>query len=223
MWDSGRDKRLEVLGAVSTDVARLELQESNASDDVVTIIEAPDALGDDRNFFYLWLPMKEVGTLVAYDDAGNVLEESQLCFEPGAQAVSYTVGNLPDVWDPPLLPADLSMACDEISPGKIGRLSRESTPEQTMQRWIDSLDLDLTPDEFETEPIDSETLAMNLPAPKGASAVYAILSKKGDHQWSIIELLYCEGIVDPGSSKLPKGLPPPPKPPRAPPTPSGSP
>lgn len=93
MWDSEKNERLEVLGAVSTEVARLELQGSNASDGAVPIIQAPNELGDERNFFYLWLPLHEVGTLVAYDAAGDLLRQELLClkaYEPHGSAC--TVG-----------------------------------------------------------------------------------------------------------------------------------
>lgn len=222
--DASDHDRYEVLGTVSTDVLRLDFEDESGDAQSVTIIDAPDELGTDRNFFFLLVPPGTQGELEAQDANGEVLQRERLCLPKGGTAC--TVGFLPDVsgLGPPLIPASLEMACDEMTPGDVRRLTAEPTPEQALSRWIVSLDLDLTADEFELERIDPETVGMSLPARKGRSAAYALLSKDGDQQWSIVELLYCQGIVDPDSSKPAKGLPPPPPTPSlTPPPPSPSP
>lgn len=237
MWDAENTNRLEVLGALSTDVARLELQESKASDDVVTIVEAPDELGDDRNFFYLWLPMKEVGTLVAYDADGNILEESPLCFMPGAQSVSCTIGEKSttagpiEASGPTISNVEYDrLACNNPWFGVIAKVEPQATPQDTVRAWIEERNIPVDIADFESKKRNQDVWSLSLPVEEGGTSVAAVLSRDGD-RWGLAEVLYCPRLVDPdhrGARRLPPPpdhrrelrLPPPPRPPGAPPSPS---
>lgn len=229
MWDSGKDQRLEVLGALATDVARLELQESNNSDDVVTTIQAPDELGDDRNFFYLWLPLNEVGILVAYDEAGNVLQESELCLEPRAQDASCTVGDESttagptEATGPAVTNAEYDrLACRNPWFGVIAKVEPQATPEETVQAWLVERNIPVDIADFESEKRNSDVWSLSLPA-EGGTSIAAVLSRERD-RWALAEVLYCPRLVDPNHRGMWEVLPPPPDPPTdlpsAPPSPS---
>jgi hypothetical protein len=220
MWDSSKTDRLEVLGAVSTDVARLELQESNASDEVVTVIKAPDELGDERNFFYLWLPLNEVGTLVAYDQAGNVLQESDLCFEPGAQDVSCTVGKESAKSGTNVATEKMMMNRMRLTCRKGGRHSDRGedemgvTLDEALQAWLDGAGLNsarldqvnlnfLSEEDLDVKSVGPNTRVVGLP-PNGEDYVIVALMTRvpastGSEvdQWKLDEVVYCPDLIDP--------------------------
>ena len=218
--------RYEVLGVVSTEVGRLDFEDKSGDRESVTLIDAPEALGAGRNFFYLWLPLDEGGALEARDVNGKVLQREQLCLSAGVTACSLGVveGSASTSVSAGEPMADLArMACDEITPARVGRLPAEPTQERAIQGWIEDLDIDLAAGDFKSQRVGASRVLLTLREQGRGTSVSALLTKTDDG-WSIDELFYCEGIVDPGRSNPPKGLPPPPNPPTTqpppPPTPS---
>ena len=209
MSDSPNKERLEVLGAVSTEVARLELQGSNASDSVVRTIQATDSRGDKHILFYLWLPLEEVGTLVAYDPAGNVLEEKELCLEPGARRTSCLVGEGAFGTDNPIGTGGLDekrLACnksDRASEPAEGE--QDVTPQGALQEWLDRMSLNPVVDvsDFEVERMGPDVRELALPLDDDDLAMLALATRvpaptrSEVDQWSLAEVIYCPGLIDP--------------------------
>ena len=175
---------------------------------MVTIIKAPGELGEERNFFYLWLPLGEVGTLVAYDDAGTMLQEAALCFEPGAMDVSCTVGEKStssgeaEASGPMVSNAEFDrLACKNPRFGVIARVEPQASPEDTVQAWLEERNLPVDIADFESQRRSGDVWSLALPAAKGGTSITAVLSRETD-RWALAEVLYCSRPVDPTTEEV---------------------
>jgi hypothetical protein len=214
MSDSPNKERLEVLGVVSSEVARLELQGSIASDSVVRTSQATDSLGNKRTLFFLWLPLEEVGTLVAYDSAGNLLEEKELCLEPGAPRTSCVVGEAAFDTEPskegdnPTGTERLDeerLACNKDDRASDhGEGEQGISPREALQEWLDKVSLhSIRVVDFDAERIGSGVRGLFLPHEDGDFAMWALATRvpaptsSEFDQWKLGEIVYCPDLLDP--------------------------
>lgn len=202
--DAADRDRYEVLGAVSTDVRRLDFENDSGDRRSVTIIDAPDELGIGRNFFYLWVPRGEQGTLEGRDGKGEVLQREQLCLSGGGTAC--TIGEESSISASRKAaqgPEQKELSCSKIErASELGEMESGMTPREAIQEWLDKKSIhSVRPIDFAVEQIGPGTRELSLTFNGDDNVMVAVTTLSPNEwrgeQWKLGEVDYCTDLVDP--------------------------